>query len=104
MNPSTNDLTEAAHHTGRAVTPAAARAATPAAILATSVGGVWQRLDRDETGAQAMEYAALAGGGCGVVGILIALLQSDSVQSRLANLLTSLFDQLGTSISGLLGF
>lgn len=101
MNPLTNDLPQAVRHAARADSSTAGPAATSAIARAEKA---WRRLDADETGAQAMEYAALAGGGCGVVGILIALLQSDSVQSRLSNLLTSLFDQLGTSLSGLLGF
>lgn len=101
MNTLTNDPTETARDDVRAAAIAAHPAATSAAAGAEKA---WQRLDADETGAQAMEYAALAGGGCGVVGILIALLQSDGVQSRLSNLLTTLFDQLGTSLSGLLGF
>lgn len=59
-------------------------------------------LHEDETGAQAMEYAALAGGGATIVGILVSLLQSDRVQDRIAAFITSMLDSLGGTLGGLL--
>lgn len=59
-------------------------------------------LHEDETGAQAMEYAALAGGGATIVGILVSLLQSDRVQDRIAEFITSVLDSLGGALGGLL--
>lgn len=69
---------------------------------ATSTGVL--RLHREETGAQSMEYAALAAGGCTIAGLLVALWESDTVQDRVSGLLTGLIDQLSTGIGGLLPF
>lgn len=68
------------------------------------ISGGALRLHREETGAQSMEYAALAAGGCTIAGLLVALWESDVVQDRVSGLLTGLIDQLSTGIGGLLPF
>ena len=63
-----------------------------------------RRLAREEDGAQAMEYAALAAGGCGIVGLLVALWESDPVQDAVGNLLTRAVEALQGSLGGILPF
>ncbi|MGI9015952.1 MAG: hypothetical protein ACR2HR_02410 [Euzebya sp.] len=57
----------------------------------------------DETGSQAMEYGALACGGVGITGLIVSLLNSEPVQSRLSNVLTGVLDQLGGVLSAFFG-
>ena len=57
-------------------------------------------LHTDETGSQAMEYGALAAGGCGLIGVLVQLLSSETVQDRLSGVVTGVIDQLGTMLGG----
>jgi Flp pilus assembly pilin Flp len=66
---------------------------TPSALL--------RRLHEDDTGAQAMEYAALAGGGAVAVGVLIELLRSETVQERISEFITGLFDSLAGVLGGI---
>lgn len=70
----------------------------------TTAAATASRLHPDETGAQSMEYAALAAGGCGIVGILVALWESDTVQDRISELITGLLDTVGSGITDLLPF
>ena len=63
-----------------------------------------RRFAREEDGAQAMEYAALAAGGCGVVGLLIALWESDPVQDAVGNLLTRAIEAVEGALGGVLPF
>lgn len=63
-----------------------------------------RRLAREEDGAQAMEYAALAAGGCGIVALLVALWESDPVQDAVGNLLTRAVEALQGSLGGIMSF
>ncbi|WP_370326459.1 hypothetical protein [Euzebya sp.] len=69
--------------------------------ITTTAGQALDRLHHDETGAQAMEYTALACAGVGITGLVIELLNSDVVQSRLAELFTGIVDSLGGALGGL---
>lgn len=94
----TTDLTT----TNLTTTDLSTTAAAPAADLPAI--GVAVRLHRDETGSQAMEYSALAAGGCGIVGLLVALWESDAVQDRVEGLITGLIDTVTNGITDLLPF
>lgn len=76
----------------------------PTHTVRTGLRQALQRLDRQDEGAQSMEYAALAAGGCTAVGILIALLESDAVQDAIGNLIRGALEGLGTAFGGLLPF
>ncbi len=56
------------------------------------------RIHEEEDGAQAMEYAALAGGGVSIITILIQLLRSEPVQGAISGFLTGLFEGLAGSL------
>lgn len=60
-----------------------------------------RRLHTEDDGAQAMEYTALAAGGCGVVGIIITLLQTDGVLETIAGGIVSVAERIFGSFGGL---
>ncbi|CAN5282650.1 hypothetical protein BH23ACT9_BH23ACT9_03420 [soil metagenome] len=61
-----------------------------------------QRLHDDETGAQAMEYAALAGGGATLVSLIVWLLNSEPIRNRLVGFLEGIIGSVGDSLGNLL--
>lgn len=74
----------------------------PSGSIATaSRVGFLRRLHEEETGSQAMEYGALACGGVGVTGIIISILNSDTVQDKLTEIFTGALDGLSTALGGL---
>jgi Flp pilus assembly pilin Flp len=62
-----------------------------------AAGGPLERLHHDEEGAQAVEYAMIAGLGAGVIGILYKIITSTSLIERLVTALLEALIQLVTS-------
>ncbi len=69
--------------------------------MKTAITTTLARLHEEETGAQAMEYAALAGGGVTMIGILIELLRSEPVQDAISGFITGLFEGLAGSFGSM---
>jgi Flp pilus assembly pilin Flp len=80
-------------------TPETADPADPATAHARTA---LRRLHVEDDGAQAMEYAALAGGGATVVGLILSILRSEPVQERIRDFLSGVFEALADNVLNLL--